>query len=161
MKIHLKLASVNLASSHREPARRGRVPGCRRYTLVELIVALSLMSLVLAASAALYSFYCWAEFFVDSRQASVYIARNRIEELRKLSYSTLSYTAETDTRLDKLGNPVSTGLYYRTTLIQSNPALSTSTVSVTVRVPGRMGHADQIISLSSIILDRSQVVNLE
>lgn len=161
MRIHFTSTPVKSAVSGRKPAGCGAKPHSRRYTLVELVIAFSLMSLVLASSAALYSFYCWAEFFVDSRQASVYIARNRIEELRKLSYAELIYTAETDARLDKLGNPLNTGLYYRSTLVQTNTTLSTSTVTVTVRVPGRMGHADQSISLSSIILDRSQVVNLE
>ena len=116
---------------------------------------------VVGGALALFRFYGWLDNSLDSRNAAVNVAKSRTEVLRTLDYSDLVLAGESDTRVDLNGTPAVDGPLYRTTVVTSDASNSFALVTVTVRIAGKLKYPDQSIALTTYIMDRSLVTNMQ
>jgi len=131
---------------------------CRSFTLAEVVVAGAITAGGLAAAVALVSFNLWTANFSEVRMLASEIAKNRLEQVRLLGFSDLPKLAESSVRVNAQGLPDAAGQYLRTTNLEGPDANSCYWVTVTVTAPSGRGHPPAVVSMSTMVLDKDQVV---
>lgn len=131
------------------------------FTLAEAMVATAVSSISLAAAMSLVSFCTWADYSLDGRNAAIAVARSRCEYLRTLDYSQLSYGMEENVRIDNNGSPSDEGNLLRSTAVTANASSNYSTVVVSVQVATKLGRPTQTVSMTTCLMNKSLVANLQ
>ncbi len=129
----------------------------KKFTFVELMIAIALSGIVAAAAIGLISSMNWGMNRTRRTSTATEIANNRIADLQNFTYDDLTAMAENNLRVNDLGTPDSDGIYLRTTTI-GNEAYHCRQVTVTVTAPWRPERDDVEISLTTIILDPNSVI---
>lgn len=147
---------------------RSRIPIRRRaalfmcgFSLTEALVAFPISGLVMTSAMKLFTFISWVDYSLDRRNAAVGVAKTRTEFLRTLAYGDLGYSAEMDTRVNQDGVPTPGGTLFRTTTITPDPASPVSRVDVSVRISGLERRSDQVVAMSTFMMDRSLVKDMQ
>lgn len=110
------------------------------FTLVEVAIAVSIFTIVLAGILGLY----YQSVLVTKKMNQVFIAtnlaKNRLESLYNLEFDSISTAEETDTLLDEEGNTDANGKFKRTTTVatqyEGHSDLTQVTVTVDYEVKG-------------------------
>jgi hypothetical protein len=152
--------------TYQQPHVSGRVPRerfrrFRFFTLAEALIAFAATMVVLSGAMALFKFYGWLDHELDSRNAAVTVAQSRIEALRALEFADLVLAGESDTGVDLNGSPAPDGALFRSTVVVPDAVDPIVTVTVSVRVAGKLRYPEQTVSLTTYIMDRTLVTNLQ
>lgn len=133
---------------------------CKRrpFTLVEVVISGAITAGGLAAAVALVIFNLWAANFAEMRMLASEIAKNRLEQVRLLGFSDLPKLAENSVQVNGQGLPDTNGQYLRTTLLEGPDGNSCFWVTVTVTAPSSQGRPPAVVSMSTMVLDKDQVV---
>ena len=130
----------------------------RPFTLVEVVLSGVITAGGLAAAVSLVSFNLWAANFAEMRMLASEIAKNRLEQVRLLGFSDLPKLAEPNLPFDSHGLSDANGKYLRTTTLEGPDANSCYWVTVTVTAQSGQGHPPAVVSMSTMVLDKNQVV---
>lgn len=130
----------------------------RPFTLVEVVVSGVITAGGLAAAVALVTFNLWAANFSEMRMLASEIAKNRLEQVRLLGFSDLPKLAENSVRVNGQGLPDASGQYLRTTTLEGPDDNSCYWVTVTVTAQSGQGRPPAVVSMSTMVLDKDQVV---
>lgn len=130
----------------------------RPFTLVEVVVSGVITAGGLAAAVALVSFNLWTANFAEVRMLASEIAKNRLEQVRLLGFSDLPKLAESSIRVTGQGLPDASGQYLRTTTLAGPDGNSCYWVTVIVTAPSGQGHPPAVVSMSTMVLDKDQVI---
>ena len=130
----------------------------RPFTLVEVVVAGVITAGGLAAAITLVSFNLWTANFAEVRMLASEIAKNRLEQVRLLGFSDLPKLTESSVQVNGQGLPDANGQYHRTTTLAGPDANSCYWVTVTVTAPSGQGRPPAVVSMSTMVLDKDQVV---
>lgn len=124
------LRSTDRAAAHGGPRRRGM-------TLVEVLVALTVLAAVMVGTYRLIVVLARLRQSTHNHYTAVVIANNRIERARNTLFSDLPLLAEERVPVAASGAPSADGPFFRTTRVETNygnnPKLTR--VTVTVEVP--------------------------
>lgn len=109
------------------------VTGCGTagFTLTELMVASLIFLMVSTAFTAAMLTALRTQYMATDYYASMCLARNRIQRARTLDFNSLQLLAETQLKVDSIGNPTPLGRYQRTTVVSN---VSPTCVAFTVKV---------------------------
>jgi prepilin-type N-terminal cleavage/methylation domain-containing protein len=133
-------------------------PGCPgwhgAFTLTEVVIAMMLTGIFMAAAVSLLVFNLKAAYFLNSRMTATVIAKSRLEALRTVPYAKLADAKEDQVPVDGSGIPYENGRYRRTTAIGA-PFFSSCVVTVTVWTPGAVNQPPTQITLTSILMDEA------
>lgn len=130
----------------------------RPFTLVEVVLSGVITAGGLAAAVSLVSFNLWTANFAEMRMLASEIAKNRLEQVRLLGFSDLPKLAESSVQVNAQGLPDASGQYHRTTTLVGPDANSCYWVTVTVMAPGGQGRPPAVVNMSTMVLDKDQVV---
>lgn len=135
-------------------------PAWRRqpFTLIEVVISGVITAGGLAAAVALVTFNLWTANFAEMRMLASEIAKNRLEQVRLLGFSDLPKLAEEGIPVNGQGLPDTSGQYRRTTTLTGPDTNSCYWVTVTVTAPSGQGHPPAVVSMSTMVLDKDQVV---
>ena len=128
------------------------------FTLIEVVVSGAITAGGLAAAVALVSFNLWTANFAEVRMLASEIAKNRLEQVRLLGFSDLPKLTESSVQVNGQGLPDANGQYHRTTTLAGPDANSCFWVTVTVTAPSGQGRPPAVVSMSTMVLDKDQVV---
>lgn len=103
------------------------------FTLLEVMIASSIMALVFAACISGFIQSARIQFMADRHYAASVIGRNRIEYAKVFTFQAVDTLAETNVCMLRDGTLTSTGDFWRTTLVQPS-ANNTNCMEVIVKV---------------------------
>ncbi len=126
--------------------------------MVEVMAAMVLATVVMAASISFLSFEKWTSDALTRRMTAISLAKNRLEYLKRVPFSEMSYYAENDVRINAEGVPDETGRYLRSVVVGAE-SFATRPVDITVCSPGQLGRPDVLVPLSTIIRDPETLEN--
>jgi len=89
----------------------------RGMTLIEVVISIILIAMVVVALFAALTQSAIFSKRIDLIYASSYIAQSRIDALKKLDFDQIDLSAETDVRVDEMGDTDASGEYMRSTEI--------------------------------------------
>ena len=123
------------------------------FTILEVMVAVSVFAIAISSLLAVYTQAATVSKRSDYAYTAYNLAKNHIERLRATAFSTLSLAAETDTRINRDGEPDETGEYLRSTSITTNFGGNTNLTQVDVGVSYEFKKvkSPQPMSLSTVI----------
>jgi type II secretory pathway pseudopilin PulG len=117
----------------------------RGMTLVEVIVAAALVTVIILSLVATVLQSSVFAKRIDQNYTATYIAQRRIDLLKRLGFDQVSAAEETDVRVDVSGNMSSSGIYARTTEVDTNYGGNASLAKVKVTVQKMKINIDGII----------------
>jgi len=103
-------------------------------TLVEVVLALVVLSLVMAGSYLLVSRAAATSRAARDNYVAALIAKDRLERARNFAYDDLHLLAEDDVVVDDTGLPDPEGNFRRTTIVTTNYAPGLTKIEVIVEV---------------------------
>ena len=103
-------------------------------TLVEVVLALVVLSLVMAGSYLLVSRAAATSRAARDHYVAAVIAKDRLERARNFAYDDLHLLAEDDVVVDDTGLPDPEGNFRRTTIVNTNYASGLTKIEVIVEV---------------------------
>lgn len=109
----------------------------RGMTLVEVVLALALLSLVMAGSYLLVSRAAATSRAARDHYVAAVIAKDRLERARNFAYDDLHLLAEDHVIVNDTGLPDPEGHFRRTTLVDTNYAPNLTKIKVIVEVRSR------------------------
>lgn len=123
------------------------------FTLLEVMVAVSVFGIAIGSLLTVYTQAATVSKRSDYAYTSYNLAKNHIERLRASAFSSLSLAVETDTRLNRDGDPDETGQYLRSTTVTPNYANNANLTQVDVNVyyEFKKVKSPQPMSLSTVI----------
>ncbi len=154
------MSSANNIPAQSVQQRSKRAQSVQNFTLVEVVVVFLLVGIAFAAASRLLSFNMWLADHAQSRTVALSVAKNRLEDLRTVTFSTLCSYAEEQVQVNAHGIPDVDGLYLRTTQFES-PDGPTQQVTVTVSAGGKLGRPGVSVSLTTSLLDMSIIIPKE
>lgn len=101
-------------------------------TLAEVIVASVLLTMIVGSFLSILLMSSTSVKTTDYIYTATDLAKSRIERLKGLDYNSLPNAEETDSRLDKSGNPDPTGDFYRATEVNADYGTDLTEVKVEV-----------------------------
>ncbi len=127
--------------------------GCSGMTLVETMVAILVFGLLLGGMMNITVASITAGKRAEFAYNAYNLAKNHIETLKALPFSSLTNAAETDTYLDNAGVPDDEGNFKRTTTVTTNYTGDANLVQVQVQVDYRIkgAFANKPTTLTSVI----------
>ena len=123
------------------------------FTILELIVAVSIFGIGISSLLAVYTQSVTVSKRSDYAYTAYNLAKNHIERLRVSAFSSLSLALETDTRVNRDGEPDEAGEYLRSTSVMTNYGsdANLTRVDVNVRSEFKKVKSPQPMSLSTVI----------
>ncbi len=123
------------------------------FTVLEVIVAVSVFGIAITSLLAVYTQAAAASKRTDYAYTAYNLAKNHIERLRASAFSSLSLAAETDTRINRDGEPDESGEYLRSTVVTTNYGsdANLSRVDVNVYYEYKKVKSPQPMALSTVI----------
>ncbi len=103
-------------------------------SIVEVVVALGLLSLVMAAAYPVLITASRISRVARNHYIAVALAQNRMERARTLNYGDLGYLVESNVVVNDLGSPLAEGNFRRTTSILTNSGANLARFSVQVDI---------------------------
>lgn len=103
-------------------------------SIVEVVVALGLLSLVMAAAYPVLITASRISRVARNHYIAVALAQNRMERARTLNYGDLGYLVESNVVVNDLGSPLAEGNFRRTTSILTNSWANLARFSVQVDI---------------------------
>lgn len=122
----------------------------RKFTLVEVMVAMLVTSIIIGGSVSLINVLQWGVALSQRTSRGTEIAGNRIEQLHTGDFANLHLREEVDIRVNDQGVPSSDGLFLRSTTINQNSDAHAEVI-VTVTAPWR-GKAEKIKAQLTTVL---------
>ena len=140
--------------------RADRGAGCvrRAFSLVEILVVALVLGICFSAALGLIVFHLWAQDHSRLRLSAAQLAKSRLEFLRSSTYNDLPYLSEKQLQVNAGGIPDPDGQFFRTTVIGADYR-NTRTAAVRVVTEGKLGKPGVAIALTTILLDREQLVS--
>lgn len=125
----------------------------RGFTLLEVIVAISVFGVAISSLLAVYTQAAKVSKRSDYAYTAYNLAKNHIERLRASAFSSLSLAAETDTRINRDGEPDEAGEYLRSTSVSTSYSgnANLTRVDVNVYYEFKKVRSPQPMSLSTVI----------
>lgn len=134
----------------------------RCFTLPEVIIAVLCTAIVMAAAASLFNLLIYTEDMVTKRTHCLAIAESRLDFLRSISHPELLLANENKVRVNEDGIPDSDGKYLRTTVVTpSEDNLPCCEVSVVVTAPKLLKRPQVNLTLSTVVIDKTQISGLQ
>lgn len=123
------------------------------FTLLEVIVAISVFGIAISSLLAVYTQAATVSKRSDYAYTAYNLAKNHIERLRASAFSSLSQAAETDTRINRDGEPDEAGEYLRSTTVTTSYGsdANLTRVDVSVYYEFRKVKSPQAMSLSTVV----------
>lgn len=123
------------------------------FTILEVMVAVSVFGIAISSLLAVYTQAATVSKRSDYAYVAYNLAKNHIERLRASAFSSLSLAVETDTRVNRDGDPDATGEYLRSTSVTTSYASNANLtrVDVSVYYEFRKVKSPQPMSLSTVI----------
>ena len=123
------------------------------FTVLEIMVAVSIFGIAIVSLLAVFTQAMTVSKRSDYAYTAYNLAKNHIERLRASSFSSLSLATETDTRINRDGDPDGAGEYLRSTTVTSNYGGSADLTQVDVQVSYEFKKvkSPQPMSLSTVI----------
>ena len=103
-------------------------------TLVETIVSVILVIMIILSVMGTMTQSSVFSKRIDQVYVATYITQRRIDLLKRLGFDQVSVAEETDVRVDTSGNVSSSGMYVRTTEVETNYGGNSSLARVKVTV---------------------------
>ncbi len=104
------------------------------FTIIEFVAAVLLFGIGVVSLLGVYTQAVTVSKRSDYAYVAYTLAKNHVERLRVSNFSTLSDADETDTRLNRDGDPDPSGEYLRSTTVTTNYVGDSNLTRVDVRV---------------------------
>ena len=100
------------------------------FTLVEAVISAVLLLMVVGGSYSLVNRSAQLIYSARNHYLAVNIARARLERARTFTYDQLMTLSETNIVVDDSGNPLSTGYFRRSTMVNTNYQVGLTKIEV-------------------------------
>ena len=139
------------------PATAVRKGTRNAYTIVEVIVSVAVLAIVMAGAYRIIVQSANLSRSARNHYVAISIAKNRLEQLRALTFDDLELAEELKIRVNERGIPDANGIFLRTTAI-SDPYYNSRIVLVRVDCPRKYRRPDIRVDISTILMDQTLVL---
>ena len=94
------------------------------FTLIEALLAMSLLSIAVFGMFSLLHSVMWYNEFAETVTTATTLAQDKVEALKNTTYSSITAGTTTETGMDENGTAGAGGIYSRTTTVTIDPTYS-------------------------------------